>query len=282
MITDSFPSLDISLENPHYLSIQILYERRSLIITDHSPPQNRPHVARRYLVLGDLHLGFEERFRSSGVKLSSNYQGMALEINQIVQTQNVTDLILNGDIKSSTDRISKSEWENVPRFLTSVSEKCHVSIIPGNHDGGLSNLLTRNVDLLDIGGLFIGGNLIIHGHTRPLAKYMDCARVIMGHAHPIFQRKGNPLSGQPAWVFAKVPRSGVFREALTESDSRIDVILMPSFNSDLTIAGFASEAAYEERHVSPLVKEIRDSDEAIITTLNGEVIGDESMLPNVV
>jgi len=56
---------------------------------------------------------------------------------------------------------------------------------------------------------------------------------------------------------------------------------MPSFNLDLSVTGYFNEEAKAERRLSPIVKELRSASEAIITTLNAEVIGDVSFLPNV-
>jgi len=76
-----------------------------------------------------------------------------------------------------------------------------------------------------------------------------------------------------------VPRKSLFRDSLAaEPDSLVEVILMPSFNLDLVVAGYSAEAAREERRVAPMVRELRMSTEAIITTLQGEILGDASIL----
>lgn len=205
---------------------------------------------------------------------------MASEITEIVDKIGATDVIINGDLKSGTDRILRSEWENVPKFLSILSGKCHVSLVPGNHDGGLAHLVSGNVELVDASGLYVCGNLIIHGHTRPLAKYADCTRIIMGHVHPIFQRKGSPLSGQPLWILARVPRKAIFRDSFLDSNASdlVEVIVMPSFNKELSTTGYSSEITREERKVSPLVRDVKDASDAIVSTLNGEIIGDAEML----
>ncbi len=96
---------------------------------------------------------------------------MLSELIQIIQENKITDLIINGDIKSGVDRILKSEWEYVPRFFASLAEICKVSVVPGNHDGGLGYLLPNSVEVLDVNGVLLSETLILHGHTRPLEKY---------------------------------------------------------------------------------------------------------------
>jgi putative SbcD/Mre11-related phosphoesterase len=260
------------------LKAKVLYESRAVVLYEEE------NSAKRYLVVGDLHIGFEERFQSSGVQLQSNSERMLSDLINLIHDNRITDLIINGDVKSGTDRILKSEWENVPKFFSTLARECGILVVPGNHDGGLTYLLPSTVELLDINGLLLSGNLILHGHTRPLTKYMaECRRVIMGHVHPIFQRRGNPLSGQPVWVMLKVPKNSVFKEALPESGSSsiVEVILMPSFNLDLVVAGYSAEAAREERRIAPLVRELKAAKDAVITTLHGEVIGNLSLLEDI-
>lgn len=255
------------------MSLQVLYEKRSVIIAG-----GTEELKKKYLVLGDLHIGFEEKFAQAGVRIQSNYKGLAEEIIDIAENHKVTDIILNGDLKSGTDRILQSEWEYVPKLLSLISAECHVTLVPGNHDGGISHLLPNSVELSDINGVFVEDNLILHGHTSPLSKYLGCSRIIMGHVHPIFHRRGNPLTGQPVWVFARVSRKAIFKEVFSNGNQLVELIVMPSFNKDLAMTGYASELRKEERRVSPLVREIREAEDAMIATLQGEIIGDSSML----
>ncbi len=185
--------------------------------------------------------------------------------------------MIAGDVKSGIDRIMQSEWENVPKLLGRISKKCHVTIVPGNHDGGLQNLVPDSVQIADINGIMIEDTLIIHGHTRPLPKFKDCNRILMGHVHPIYQKRGSPLSGMPVWAFVRVTKKSLFQEIISD-DSLVEVIVIPSFNLDLVVSGYISDEIRDERRVSPIVRELKSAQEAIITTLNGEVIGDSSLL----
>jgi uncharacterized protein len=233
------------------------------------------------LVISDLHIGFEEKFKSSGVNIESNIDKMATELEALIDQTRAEALVIAGDVKSGIDRILQSEWENVPKFLNRISKKCRVTIVPGNHDGGLQNLLPDSVQLADINGLAIEDTLIIHGHTRPLSKFKDCTRLIMGHVHPIFQKRGNPLSGSPVWAFVRLSKKAIFPDILGDEGSMMDVIVVPSFNSDLTVSGYFGEEINSERRQSPIVRELKTAPEAIITTLNAEVIGDAALLPSV-
>lgn len=235
--------------------------------------------------MGDLHIGFEEKFRGSGISIEPRIDKMVNELSELIEKEKITDLLINGDVKSGTDRITKSEWENVPKFFERMTSLCRVSLIPGNHDGGISHLTPPNVSLLDSNGVLISNALILHGHTRPLAKFHDCRQIIMGHVHPIFQKKGNPLSGQPVWVLLRLKKSSIFKEALSSLDDKgddLEIILMPSFNLELVVSGFALDAARAERKIAPLLRDLRGVSEAMISTLDGDLIGDASLLPNII
>jgi uncharacterized protein len=262
------------------LRIKTLFEHRAVLL---QPDQIEGEILPPgpTLVVSDLHIGFEEKFKSSGINIESNISKMAEELEKMIEQNRADALVIAGDVKSGIDRIMQSEWENVPKFLNRVSKKCHVTIVPGNHDGGLQNLVPDSVQIADINGVTIEDTLIIHGHTRPLAKFKDCSRILMGHVHPIFQKRGNPLSGSPVWAFVRVSKKALFQDIIGEEEAMVEVIVLPSFNSDLTVSGYYGEEINAERRQSPIVRELRSASEAIIATLNAEVIGDAALLPSV-
>ncbi len=264
---------------------RVLYRNRAIVLFE-KENKEQEEKRKKYLVVGDLHIGFEEKFRGSGISIEPRIDKMVNELSELIEKEKITDLLINGDVKSGTDHITRSEWENVPKFFERMTSLCHVSLIPGNHDGGISHLTPPNVSLLDSNGVLISNVLILHGHTRPLAKFQGCKQIIMGHVHPIFQKRGSPLSGQPVWVLLRVKRSSIFKDALSSDEDEkgddLEIILMPSFNLELVVSGFALEAARAERKIAPLLRDLRDVSEAMITTLDGDLIGDASLLPNII
>lgn len=269
--------------------MNILHANRALTIDIESiQAERKDRHRRRYLLVSDLHIGFEEKFKRVGISIESNVNSMAEELEAVIQKNNVTNLLIDGDVKSSTDRISKSEWENIPRLFSRLSSKCEISVVPGNHDAGLNHLLPKEVELMDVNGIMLDQNLVMHGHTRPLPKFSDCKRLIIGHLHPIYQERGHPMSGQPVWVISRIQRKKIFENVLEVEDdqdgnlqSLLEVIIMPSFNKDLVVAGFAGDAARQERRVAPILKELKTANDALVVTLNGEIIGDSSLLPRI-
>jgi len=258
------------------LKIKTLFEKRAVLLEpDMNQEQFQPYGTT--LVVADLHIGFEEKFKSSGINIESNVEKMAEELEALIDETKAKNLVIAGDVKSGIDRILQSEWENVPRLLGRLSRKCRVTVVPGNHDGGLQNLVPDFVEIADINGVVVGDTLIFHGHTRPLPKFRDCARILMGHVHPIYQKRGSPLSGMPVWAFVRLSKKALF-PGIIEDGSMMEVVVMPSFNYDLMISGYAADELRSERRLSPMVRELKSAPEAIITTLNAELIGDASLL----
>gem|GEM_PF-214576 len=264
--------------------IRVLYDHRSILIFDKT---DQGSSSRRYLILGDLHIGFEEKFRAQGVKIEASVDRLIEEIKSIADLWKITDIVINGDVKSSITNITSSEWEKVPKFFDGICDDLNVKVILGNHDAGIKQLLPAKVDVADSTGLLLGNNLVMHGHTNPILKYRNCKRLIMGHLHPIYLKKGSPLSGQPVWIFAKVPRTYVFQGMIAESvashsgEDLVEVIVMPSFNLDLIVSAYSKDTAREERRTAPMVRSLYRAEEAAIVTVEGDLIGDASLLNSI-
>ena len=68
---------------------------------------------KKYLVITDLHIGFESSMQSNEIFLGKNssiHQTIE-EVESLIDDEKPDSLILLGDIKSSVKVISKNEWE---------------------------------------------------------------------------------------------------------------------------------------------------------------------------
>lgn len=231
----------------------------------------------KYLLIGDLHIGFEQRFVADGIRIEASIAKMLNELFELINDYAPERLIILGDVKFSVDVLSSIEWKFVPEFLEKVSSKMPVTIIPGNHDGGLGPLIPRNVDLVDPYGLLIGDVGVLHGHTAISERLRPARRIVMGHLHPIFGEKGTPLQGRPVWVILRAPKRALFEA--DQLEGAIEIIVMPSFNRELSAAGFRET---HEKTIAPIIRKTRSSvKEAIIMTLEGDIIGDIESLDKV-
>lgn len=226
-----------------------------------------PHPAllldcnKRYLVIADLHIGFERRFRAG---LSSNSEMMADEINRLKAELSFDELIILGDVKDSIRGLSNLERKWVSRFFRKLRVKS--ILIPGNHDHGIERILPKGCVVADRRGLRIGDTGFLHGHTLPSLALSPSKRLVIGHVHPTYNREDSSLSGSPLWLVMRVDRKSIFG-----GSGYLDVIAMPAFNEELTYWGYSPRKRVVS---SPLVRRIRGHlRDCWIVTLNGELIG---------
>jgi putative SbcD/Mre11-related phosphoesterase len=226
----------------------------------------------KHLVIGDLHIGFESRLLKEGVRLQPSITNMQRNLDSLISQYGPQHLIVLGDIKSGTESITDAEWKLVPEFFGNIATKAEVTVVPGNHDGGLSHLLPSSVQLGSISGILIGSNLLTHGHTNLTNDTLDIDQIVMGHLHPTFNQVGSPLSGQPVWILLRISREAFsFRKR-----GLIDIVVLPSFNPELSHYGYS---ILYEKNISPILRRARGHiKRAAIVTLDGDIVGDISLL----
>ncbi len=178
-----------------------------------------------------------------------------------------------GDIKSGIESISKIEWQTVPMFFE-IGKKINTIAIPGNHDGNLSHLVPDYITMTGPQGLVIGDTLLTHGHVMPSENFAHVNRIVMGHLHPVYFQEGSVLDGQRLWVSIKADKGKIF----PSSKGEIEIIIVPSFNKYF----YATTKRYHKKSISPILERIKDCHTAKVVTLDGSIIGDESILKNVI
>ncbi|HSD05106.1 MAG TPA: metallophosphoesterase [Nitrosopumilaceae archaeon] len=229
---------------------------------------------KKHLVVSDLHIGFESTFAVNDIYIEPAIvvEETSNEIISIAESEKVDSLILLGDIKSGIDSISKIEWEAVPRFFE-IAKKISTILIPGNHDGNIQYLLPDSVKVASSSGIVLGDTLLTHGHTLPSENLSHINKIIMGHVHPVFFQEGSVLDGQRVWVSLKVEKNRLF----PASKGELEILIMPTFNKYF----YANHKKYK-KSISPILEHIKDFQSAKIVTLDGVIIGNESMLENVI
>lgn len=229
---------------------------------------------RRYLVITDLHIGFESTLAANDIHIEPEaiVKDTLDELNSIIELEKPDSLILLGDVKASIDAISKTEWSAVPLFFE-ISKRIDTLLIPGNHDGNIQKLLPKEVTLASASGIVLGDTLLTHGHTLPTENLSHVSKIVMGHVHPVFFNKGSILDGQRVWVSIKAEKNKLF----SSSKGHIEIIIIPTFNKYF----YASHKRFR-KSISPILARIKNFQEAKILTLDGSIIGNESMLESVI
>ena len=231
---------------------------------------------KKNLIISDLHIGFEDKFSSSKnfVGKNSSVNDLISSVTKIIKNENPDTLILLGDIKSSIQTITKSEWNDVPYFFEEINESLEVILIPGNHDGNIDRLIPNDITLISSKGMIIDDVLLTHGHTMPSENYSNVNNIIMGHIHPVYFDKNSLLNGERIWISIKTDKSEIFSSA----KGKINITIVPSFNPYF----YATKKKYYKKSISPIVEKIKETSVAKIVTLDGTIIGNESILEDLI
>ena len=229
----------------------------------------------RNLIVTDLHIGFEANLFSKDIFVGKNttINETISEVCKIIDVTKPDSLILLGDVKSSIKSISKNEMDEVPLFFEKVGKKVEIVLIPGNHDSNIQRLVPEGVTLVSSTGLVIENTLLTHGHTMPSDNFAHVEKIIMGHVHPVFFYEGSVLNGQRVWISIKTKKHKIF----SSRSGEIEVTVVPSFNKYF----YVTRKRQYKKSISPIIKKIKENSSARIVTLNGIVIGNESMITHV-
>jgi len=229
----------------------------------------------RFLVISDLHIGFEIGMISNDINVRPEemIQEIHSSLDSLIESEKPDTIILLGDVKSGIESISKIEWHTVPMFFE-IGKKINTIVIPGNHDGNLSRLVPDYVTMTGPSGLVIGDTLLMHGHVMPSENFSQINRIVMGHVHPVYFKEGSVLDGQRLWISIKADKSKIF----PSSKGEIEIIIVPSFNKYF----YATTKKYHKKSISPILERIKGPYSAKVVTLDGTIIGDESILENII
>ena len=231
---------------------------------------------KKSLVVSDIHIGFENSMAANQIFIGKNSstQETIQEITQIVDDEKPDSIVLLGDIKSSIKNISKIEWDEVPIFFKEITKKCEVVLVPGNHDANIHKLVPDNVSLISSTGMVEEDILLTHGHTMPSENFSHVNRIVMGHLHPVFFQEDSILNGQRVWISIKTEKEKIFPNKTGE----LEITIIPSFNKYF----YATTKRRNKKSTSPIVDRIKTTLAARIVTLDGAIIGNESMINQVI
>jgi uncharacterized protein len=242
--------------------------------------------SKNFLAISDVHIGLEERMRRNGILIDTrqNIDESIKLLTSIHLKTGVKELIILGDLKSSIRIITRTEWDNVPYFLKSLSKCFNIYLIPGNHDGNIKQLLAENINLMRSKGMELNNILFTHGHTLPQIG-MNVEKIIVGHLHPIIQKEGSILYGNKVWVKINLTKKDTLGMNHKQNTRNIELIVMPHFNNLLNYHSKINRYALRTSGKSklPLLDNMINKlnwtiDKAFLFTMDGSIIGSENEL----
>ena len=230
---------------------------------------------KKYLVVTDLHIGFESSLFSNEIFIGKNTTTNETidELSEIIKQEKPDSVVLLGDVKSSIKNISKTEWNDVPLFFEKIKENCNIILIPGNHDANIQRLVPEDVTMISSTGMVEENILFTHGHRMPSENFAHVKKIIMGHIHPVFFQEDSIVNGQRVWISIKTDKEYIF----PSESGEIEITIVPSFNKYF----YATNKKKYKKSISPIIEKIKQVSSARIVTLDGTIIGDETILDQV-
>jgi putative SbcD/Mre11-related phosphoesterase len=231
---------------------------------------------KKILVVTDLHIGMEAELKEAGINIPSQTRKIADHLYALCNENEVDEMILLGDVKHNVPLTSRQEYFEIPSIFRNLKERVdEVHVVPGNHDGGLGNLLPGWIHIHDNRGFVFEKVGFFHGHTWPAKEVMKCKTVLIGHEHPTvrFTETLGDVNHQPCWVKAIFIPENIQKRY---PDSNPELIIIPAFNR---FCGGTSVNDKKSGFLSPVVKNsMVDIDSARIYLLDGTYLGENRNL----
>lgn len=141
----------------------------------------------KLLVIGDLHLGYEESLNEQGVSIPRiNFEELLNEIKKLLKLK-PKKVILLGDLQHEFGKIFAEERENLFRLIKTLNKSSDLVVIRGNHDKMVGPIL-KNEKIIFRDSYFIKDFCFLHGNFIPKNKDFKKAKIIfMGHEHPAIE-----------------------------------------------------------------------------------------------
>jgi len=176
---------------------------------------------KRILVIGDLHLGYEESVNEGGVFVSGKIYGDIVDYldGVIGSVGKIDEVVLLGDVKHWFSGIARGEWNGVLGFFEYLKRKCEkIVVVKGNHDT-FTEVIAKKRDV-EIRDYYVAdGVCFMHG-DRDFVEIWDSniKTWVLGHGHPAIK------VSEPRGV--KVEKYKCF---LVGRFKRKEIIIVPSF-----------------------------------------------------
>ena len=188
----------------------------------------RAVLIKNFLVIADLHIGYEKVLEDRGYKIPSQVNNFIKRIKKLKKKTKAKNLIILGDIKHNIPIDIEEKYE-VPNFFREIVKIFdEIIVIKGNHDGNLESLVHEsNVKIITE---FIFKDIsFIHGHRWPSEKAMQSKLIVMAHVHPIFKIKDKLkiIHNYPSWIIGSLNKKKLEKYKKIESEK---VLVVPCFN----------------------------------------------------
>lgn len=207
-----------------------------------------------YLVISDLHLGYEQSLNADGIMIPRFQYPLIIErLEDIQEKSSCNNIVVNGDLKHEFGQITRQEWNETKEFLDHLKANFDdIVLIKGNHDN-FTKFIAEKSDLQVEEKFQIGDSLVLHGDKLYKDLNQDAETLVIGHEHPcIGLRNGERVEKIKCYL------AGKYKDW--------NLLVMPSFN-------FVTEGSdiLQEKPLSPFIKAMPGGDLEVYAVENFEV-----------
>jgi hypothetical protein len=215
------------------------------------PPQARPLVEpvpgepaavadlgeERALVVADYHAGIEAGLRyERGVELDSDADVRRARLTTLLAQTETDRLVVLGDLGHRIGDPRGDEREELTALVDALTDRVPVTLVRGNHDGGVADRFGDRIEVTDSGGVRLGRVGFVHGHTWPAREVVESDVVCVAHEHVAVRLEDSVGGGRKerAWLRGPLdpePFADEFGVSVADLDWRApEAVVFPAFN----------------------------------------------------
>jgi putative SbcD/Mre11-related phosphoesterase len=222
---------------------------------------------RNAIIIGDVHFGMEERLREEGIYDEMLSERIFNDIKKLILKTRAKKLIIAGDVK---DNILELDWKTLD-ILRRLSQIASITIIKGNHDGGIEKCETSGITIAPADGIVYEKIGIMHGHSWPNENLMKCNYLISAHQHPqvAFIDRSGRIHKEAVWLVAEPDRKNI-KKHYKMFNERIRLVMMPAFNP---LVGSTINIRKEKQLGPVFNNKLFKLNDALVIRLDGCLVG---------
>ncbi|ELZ85965.1 phosphoesterase [Haloferax elongans ATCC BAA-1513] len=192
----------------------------------------------RSLVVADYHAGIEAGLRyERGVELPSNTDVRRERLLSLLDRTDADRLVVLGDLGHRISGPKGDEAEELTDLVEAVTDHAEMTLVPGNHDGGLADFFGDRVEVTDGSGVRLGDVGFCHGHTWPSREVLAADIVCSAHEHPAVRLEDEVGGGRKERVWLRGSLAAeVFADHFDVDVSELEwhdpeLVVFPAFNN---------------------------------------------------
>jgi putative SbcD/Mre11-related phosphoesterase len=209
----------------------------------------------RLLVVADFHAGIEAVLRTEGVELDSRADQRRSRLVGLLAETDPDRLVVLGDLVHAIGDPWEAERSELEELFGSLAVP--VTVVKGNHDGGVEGFLKRvdhDVSVTPTDGIRFGSVGFAHGHTWPGRDVLESDVICVGHEHPLVRLEDEVGGSQVERVWLRGQLDSAVFEEYYDDEIGVDgkLVVFPAFND---LSGGTQVNVKGQRFLSPFLPE---------------------------